>query len=352
MFLSCDSEEIVLDKEVVAYIYDSENTIDYNDFDSKKFTRLNFAFLNSKNSKVVFDKLSDKLQLRKVNNLKNQNDKLDVFISVKFFNWLNTISKYKYNSKFIETFTQSITNFLEHENLEGVDLYFEIPKNVIIKKSLSENLSKFIKNLKNSFDSYFVKHSKELKISLTIGIDAIDKNLVEFTQVQQYLHSLNIITYDFFTGSEKNTGHISNIFSSEASPKKLSVDSIVRGVISKGVDNEKLVIGIPFYRMIWSEVDSLSNGLYQKALNSQMITNEKIDSMINARTLIKYWDDQSKAAYYWDNKEKVFISAEDSRTIKYKCDYAKLKKLQGIFFWAYNKGAEVYIDEINYWLKK
>ncbi len=72
--------------------------------------------------------------------------------------------------------------------------------------------------------------------------------------------------------------------------------------------------------------------------------------MLNNRTLIRYWDNNSKASYFWDKKELIFISAENSRSIKYKCDYIKQNKLAGAMFWAYNKKTEQFIEELNYWL--
>ena len=141
------------------------------------------------------------------------------------------------------------------------------------------------------------------------------------------------------------------MFSSDSNKINISVKIIINNFLNKGIPSEKLVVGIPFYKRIWTEVDSNNtNGLYQITKNSYTLTNLKLDSMLKKHTLIRYWDEKSKASYYWDNTEMVFISAENSRSIKYKCDYILQNKLAGAMFWQYNRQTETLLKELNYWL--
>ena len=72
---------------------------------------------------------------------------------------------------------------------------------------------------------------------------------------------VNIITYDLYNGSNKQTGHTPP--STLTKIKTALVDHAVNYLINQGVSSNQIIIGAAFYGKIWNEVLDVNNGLYQ-----------------------------------------------------------------------------------------
>lgn len=59
------------------------------------------------------------------------------------------------------------------------------------------------------------------------------------------------------------------------------------------------------------------------------------DSLENKKGYTKYWDDVAKAPYLFNARTKYFITYDDERSIREKCDYIKKNGLAGAMFWEY-----------------
>ena len=53
----------------------------------------------------------------------------------------------------------------------------------------------------------------------------------------------------------------------------------------------------------------------------------------DAQGYITHWDSVAKAAYKYNDQNKIFITYDDERSVAAKVKYVKEKKLNGIFFW-------------------
>ncbi len=52
-----------------------------------------------------------------------------------------------------------------------------------------------------------------------------------------------------------------------------------------------------------------------------------------AQGYIAGYDDKAEAPYLWNAEKQVFISYDDSRSVKAKADWVKQNKLAGLFVW-------------------
>jgi chitinase len=121
-----------------------------------------------------------------------------------------------------------------------------------------------------------------------------------------------------------------------------SAEKIINYIMEEGVDPGQIVIGGAFYGKGWKGVPSKNNGLYQPhdggwRSGSYAVIREKYE---NKNGFVKYWDPIAKAPYLYNAEEQLFISYEDTQSIKLKTDYAIENGLGGIMFWQLRGDAE------------
>ena len=107
---------------------------------------------------------------------------------------------------------------------------------------------------------------------------------------------------------------------------------------------------MPLYGRAYANVQSTTNGLnapYQglafgpreqglrafyefPVYNPQ--TGQATGGLLN-EGFVRYWDDQAKVPYLFNNATKVFINYEDTQSLLIKTDYVKSKGLAGVMFW-------------------
>ena len=135
---------------------------------------------------------------------------------------------------------------------------------------------------------------------------------------------------DYFESKKEEIGKLGY----NLDPK--SAEKIIDYVIEQGVDPKKILIGGAFYGRSWKGVPPEGNGLYQP--------NVKIDigwcsySRIRAdyeekNGYTRYWDPIAKAPYLYNSQDSIFMSYEDTVSIRLKTEYAADKGLGGIMFW-------------------
>jgi len=157
-------------------------------------------------------------------------------------------------------------------------------------------------------------------------------------EAQKYLDFINIMTYDYYTGGSKNTGHHANLYKSEFDDAKGSNSAkAVEEHVQAGIPIEKLVLGVPFYGRWWKGTTPENNGLYQMATGKTGGFSYKtvVDS-ITGKNFIPYWDESAKAPYIWREKDSLFLTYENPKSLQYKIDYLKNKNMGGIMFWQFN----------------
>jgi chitinase len=176
-------------------------------------------------------------------------------------------------------------------------------------------------------------------LTIATGADQDYVKNTELGELQQYVDFINIMTYDFYNGLHKTTGHHSNLNHS-ANPEldKNSITDAVDLHLQAGVPAHKINLGIPFYGRIWEGVKSAErNGLFQEAETvGSGIDFVTFAEKINKDGFTRYWDDSAKAPYLWNQEKKIFISYEDEESIRLKMEYLKQKGLGGVMFWEYS----------------
>lgn len=105
-------------------------------------------------------------------------------------------------------------------------------------------------------------------------------------------------------------------------------------LLKLGVPAKKLVIGAAFYTRIWKDVTSINNGLYQSGAATNGIDFKDFDTKLTKDKGWNYfWDEKVQAPYWYNEKERLFATGDDLKSVGVKTRYAIKKKLGGIMFW-------------------
>lgn len=346
LFLACSKENNKSTEKnnqknykVISYVHGYQDNWGVNFEKAKQITHINYAFANIKDGKVVLGKEKDTDDLKKLNALKKVNSDLKILISVGGWGWSKNFSNAVLTENSRQIFANSAINFMLKHQIDGIDLDWEYPgqigDNNVYREEDKENFTSILKLIRYKLDS--IEPNKYLS-TIATGANQSYLDHTNMKEAQKYLDFINIMTYDFYTGGSKYTGHHANLKNSKHSKKHLkSAEIAVEQHLKAGIPAHKLVLGVAFYGRWWNKVLPKNNGLYQLSKGITGAYSYKvIADSIKSNNFKSYWDISANAPYIWRQKDSLFITYDDERSIQIKASFVKKKQLGGIMFWQFN----------------
>ncbi|WOD44671.1 glycoside hydrolase family 18 protein [Hwangdonia lutea] len=256
-------------------------------------------------------------------------------------------------------FVESVVRFNKKYDLDGIDIDWEYPGipagNTKARPEDKQNFTLLMKELRKALNTL------ERTQTLTFASAGWKRyyNNIELNEVMKYVDFMNIMTYDQVSGNAPFTGHHTALgwiktenlkdlltadFYTEMQKRSAehdteyepnSTEMIVDYCISKGVKPEQIVIGAAFYGKAWKGVSSMNNGLYQanKGAFATIVYRDIREKFESDKNYKRYWDSVAKAPYLFNASDSIFITFDDTVSVKLKTKYAKKEKLGGIMFW-------------------
>lgn len=328
--------------KIVAYVHGWQDSWGKNNEKANQVTHINYAFANIKDRKVVEGSDNDAEALKKLNQLKLTNKDLKILISVGGWSWSKNFSDAVLTESSRQKFANSAIDFVLKHNIDGVDLDWEYPgqigDNNRFRPEDKENFTAILQLLRKKLDS-LANGQKTYLLTVATGANQKYLDHTDMKKAQQYLDFINIMTYDFVTGGSSRTGHHSNLEESKFDPdtlKKSSRNSVQEHILA-GIPSRKIVLGVPFYGRYWKGTTPKNHGLYQLANGQTGSYGYKtIADSINGKVFTSYWDDSAKAPYIWRDKDSLFITYGNIKSMQYKVDFIKNKNMGGVMFWQFN----------------
>jgi chitinase len=328
---------------IVGYVFPQNVALQAGEIDALSLTRINYAFSNIENGRMVTGFSDDDKNFAFLTSLKQQNPSLTVLVSVGGWLWSTNFSDVSLTSQSRKLFIQSVVEFLTHYNLDGLDIDWEYPGMVgsghPFRAEDKQNFTLLIKELRQRFDMETKKNHRRLY--LTIAAGASDEYLAhtEMATVQRYVDTVNLMAYDYYEpSSDKITGHHAPLFTSPGDPKKISSEASVRAFEQAGVPAAKILLGLPFYGHMWGQVAEDNHGLFQAGkpvpkgyAPYSLITETMLNHGFN-----RYWDPIASVPYLYSSEKQTFVSYEDPESLAAKCRYVLTQKLGGVMFWDYS----------------
>ncbi len=259
-----------------------------------------------------------------------------------------------------QKFIRSAVSFIEKYKLDGIDIDWEYPgisgAGTMARDEDREHFTSLMQELREALD----RIGRPQVLTFASAGWKRYYNYVELDKVMPVVDFMNVMTYDQVGGSSPYTGHHTALGwitekDMEGTPalayyesrreemtrmgrtwEPRSAAKIIDFCIQEGVDPSKIVIGAAFYGRAWKGVHPENNGLYQPNGGAYIgwSAYQQIRSEFEPDPeYTRYWDEAAKAPYLFNPVDSIFISYDDTVSVRLKTEYAIDKKLGGIMFW-------------------
>jgi chitinase len=325
---------------LVAYIFPQNATLTAGQVDPHSVTRLNYAFANIQDGRMVTGYAHDAENFAYLTNLRKENPQLTVLVSVGGWLWSTNFSDVSLTKESRAQFIDSAAEFIARYQLDGLDIDWEYPgmpgAGHPFRPEDKQNFTALLSELRERFDRESKKNGRRLYLTIAAGASPDFLAHTEMNKVARIVDTVNLMSYDYYEpGSGPITGHHAALFTNPADPEKASVDASVHAFEKAGVPAGKLVLGIPFYGHTWVEVAATNNGLYQpgKAAPQPGAPFSAIESSMLDHGFTRYWDSTAQVPWLYNPDTRTFVSYEDQQSIAGKCKYVHAHKLAGVMIW-------------------
>ncbi|CAO4376583.1 unnamed protein product [Caenorhabditis nigoni] len=246
------------------------------------------------------------------------------------------------------TFIDSVASFIEHHQIDGVDLDWEYPD--MNGKDKANHLT-LIRELRERFTEMQKAKGRKDPYIITLASAAGEWNLrqgYDLNGILKYADFINVMTYDYYGAWESKwgayTGPPAPLYfgSLKGFSGKLNADFSMRFYTCRTKKPSQLNMGVPFYGRYWKnvlgpidEVDAMwrtaapSNGIYEGGYVGWR--NLEKEGWNKAATS---WHDKTKTPYIMNAGARMFLGFENERSLKEKMKYATEKNLGGLMIWA------------------
>ena len=332
------------DKYVItAYVFPRIMVLTSDQVAANKLTRINFAFANIDQGRIVEGDLSDAANLATLVGLKKENPDLTVLVSVGGWLWSARFSDAALTPASRAKFIDSVADFITRYNLDGLDIDWEYPAMAgaagnVFRPEDKQNYTLLLKELRERFKKMQKPLHRHLYITIAAGASAKFLEHTEMDKVQKYVDTVNLMAYDYYEpGDDKITGNHAPLFVDPADPKGISADKSVKEFEAAGVPANKIVLGVPFYGHVWGHVAATNNGLFQPGdpVPNAYSTYGTLTQDITSQGFTRYWDAKASVPYLYNSQKQIFVSYEDPESLALKCKYVIDHHLAGMMFWEY-----------------
>jgi GH18 family chitinase len=282
--------------------------------------------------------------------LKSLNPKLRTSIAIGGWTLSDNFSTTLDTAAEREVFTNSVINFLKTYNMfDGVDFDWEYPGGGGLAGNSTSaqdgvNYAETLKLLRSKLNSLGTESDRyyEISVASPAGIDKIPG--MNLPELAKYVDFFNLMSYDFHGTWENSTGHQSAL---TGDPIGYDIGTAVNAYLANGVPAGKIVLGNPLYTRAWTGVQAsaddygvadfgyndVSGGAAPGSFEKGVYDYKDLLNQYRAGGWQLIWDDNSQAAYLWNQAQKIYSSFETPGTIALKSAWAREKGLGGVMFW-------------------
>jgi chitinase len=288
----------------------------------------------------------DVTNLELLKGLRVRNPRLLILLSVGGWSGSTYFSDLASTAVARKNFSASCIELVERFGFDGLDIDWEYPvaggkPTDHKRKSDKTNFVLLLEQLRGDLDTF--GHGRHLL--LTIASTCYRNHLADLSvkEMSDLLDWFNLMGYDLNEMEPNRTSHHSGLFASRmisrldpAGGKFENDNAAVQWYLDQGVAPDKIVLGVPFYGQIWSNVSNRNDGLFQpysgRLGDDGVLSFREIEASF-LPTYSRHWDDEAKVPWLYNNKTKIMISYEDPESLRAKAQYVIGKNLGGMMFW-------------------
>ncbi|CAH0407153.1 unnamed protein product [Chilo suppressalis] len=347
------ANKVLKDPErVVSCYYDTPNPNDSNQLLPSNIhphlcTHINVAFARIVNKEISLEKCQYKALLDVVK-LKEANPTLKILLSVGGASNENGFSEMVVNHASRKVFIKSVKSILRNYSLDGIDLDWEFPAVSINRGNGTHNRERqHFSQLLREIRSEYIREKRDYLLTVAV---AAPRTIVDIAydvdQLDLYTDYVNVMTYDFhsFTKYTPFTGLNSPLYSRHDEflyMATLNINYTVQMYLSKGLNRNKIVVGIPTYGHSFTLVNTNNARVGSPAsgfgtLGGMGFVNyPDICLFVSShREVVIKRDDEAKVPYLYRGSE--WVSYESPASVAAKADFIRDRGLRGAMIYSLN----------------
>lgn len=318
----------------VMYLMDNAN-LTLRDGDASALDQLNYSFALIKNGRADG---SHWVGQKKVSAFLRRNPHIDGVLSVGGWG-ADGFSDACLTEEGRKTLADSIFSLMDECGFVGVDIDWEYPgvpgTGIVSREEDVENWYALLMLLREGLDQRENLHGREYILSVALGAGENHLAVLDAARLGAVVDQAVLMTYDL-CGFDRQTGHHAGLYPNEnrSGTGAYAVNRLLEG----GFPAEKLLLGMPAYGRVWRQVSGGSDGLDQRANTSgnKTISFDEV-LRLEDQGYTRRYDEKAQAAWWFNGTN--FVSAEDDRSIAYKCGWLLDKGLLGAAVWQYGQDA-------------
>lgn len=339
--------------QIMAYFYPRGDDFDPDTLQLDRLTHIIFSFTEVTDNEMKFRGEDREHLLKKLAEQKKKYPELKVMIACGGWGGSGGFSEMARSKETRRIFVESVVRFIEDYDLDGLDIDWEYPGqpgagNPYIPED-RENFTALMRELRKALDRIDTPQT----LTFAAGASRNFFSHIETDKVMKQVDYINMMTYDFAGGGDRYTSHHTNLGAVtardiEGTPAAetlterkdtawpSSAAEIIDFCIDEGIEPSKIVIGAAFYGKGWRSVPPGNNGLYQPAGEAWTGNGRYYalrDGYENKNGYERHWDETALAPYLFNPSDSIFISYEDTVSVRLKTEYAIRNQLGGIMFW-------------------
>ena len=327
---------------VAGYVFPRDSILKPGQIDPFAMTRINYAFANLGNGRMVEGFAADAANFAALTALRKQNPRLSILVSVGGWTWSGQFSDMALAPASRAVFIDSVADFLRRYDLDGLDIDWEYPglpgAGNTCRPEDKQNFTALLRELRHRLDRESRTRGRRQVLTIAAGASEAFLAHTEMRKAARYLDTVNLMAYDYYVPSgAKLTGHHAPLYTNPADPAKASADASVKLFEQAGVPARKLVLGVPFYGHMWGSVPPAGHGLYQPGGPSPKgnFSYQALKDGSLGPGYERFWDEVSQVPYLYNAGQQTFVSYEDPQSLKIKANYIRTHRLGGVMFWSY-----------------
>ncbi|MHC4077940.1 MAG: glycoside hydrolase family 18 protein [Planctomycetota bacterium] len=246
------------------------------------------------------------------------------------------------------TFATSCVDFIVKYGFDGVDIDWEFPRSAD-----KVNFTLLMAELRSQLDQKSKTTNRPYLLTIATSPNPSLIQYLELPKLSRYVDWVNIMTYNYhgpWGGSaDKVTNFHTLLYPTNADPTGepakswFFIDHAIRVYDGGGMPRHKLLVGCAFYARGYGSVLSSGNGLYAAYSGSSPIgtyVNGYFDytdlkaNFISKNGYRYYWHPEARVPWLYNPQKQVFISFDDSKSMREKAWFAKAQDLGGVMIWA------------------
>lgn len=316
-------------QNIIAYY--AGNAGQFSEYPVSRLSHIIFSFCHLKGNKLSVDNRSDSITIRALVGLKKKNPSLKILLSLGGWGGCKNCSVVFSTESGRADFVESVLALTDYFQTDGIDLDWEFPSLAAFPNHPYKPEDKVHVNMLIRALRIGLGNAKEISV-ICAGFDPYLENSLDLPALAPYVNRINLMTYDLIGSQAQYSGHQSSLYAT--SWQSASADRAVRYLDSLKIPKAKIAIGVAFYARQYQVFENRDHGLNQPAQFKKFVTMRQVrKNYTDVQGYTTYWDPEAAAAYKFNNRNKIFLTYDDERSVAAKCAYVKEKGLNGIFFW-------------------